>query len=294
MWIGVRERFRRFHVDLNLTKDQLDDGYGKQLGVRQSLQRAYYDQSTDNPPGFMVGSWGKGTQVRPSQDVDVFFVLPSEVYHRINQVSGNKQSALLQEVKTKLQVTYPQSNMRGDGQVVIVGFNTISVEIVPVFQYDDGAYCMPDTNNGGRWKRVDPIAEINNITVAEQEAFGNVRTVAKMLKLWKRECDVPLKSFQIELLVADFLRGYQYRNQGYFYYDWFIRDFFAFLCGKTWSTLYMPGTGEAIYLGADWLSRAESARDRALKACDYEYNDLIVLAGEEWQKIFGNRIPINV
>lgn len=87
---------------------------------------------------------------------------------------------------------------------------------------------------------------------------------------------------------------YQYRNQHYFYYDWFIRDFFAFLCGKAWQTIYMPGTSEAIPLGADWLSRAESARDRTLKACDYERDDLTILAGEEWQKIFGNRIPIYV
>jgi hypothetical protein len=294
MWIGVTERFRRFHADLNLTQDQLDDGIGKQLGVRQSLQRAYYGEATAQPPGFMVGSWGKGTQVRPSLDVDVFFVLPVAEYDRINQLSGNKQSALLQEVKSKLQVTYPQTTMRGDGQVVIVGFNSIAVEVVPVFAYSDGAYCMPDANNGGRWKRVDPLAEFSFINAAEQAAFGNVRPVAKMIKTWRRECNVPLKSFQIELLVAEFLSTYQFRNQHYFYYDWFMRDFFFFLCGKAWHTIHMPGTGEAIPLGADWLSRAQSARDRALKACDYERDDLTISAGEEWQKIFGNRIPIHV
>src|SRR5688500_899587 len=68
MWNGVRQRFRRFHEDLLLTRDQIDDGLSKQLGVRQSLQRAYYDQSTDNPPGFVVGSWGKRTAVRPPRD----------------------------------------------------------------------------------------------------------------------------------------------------------------------------------------------------------------------------------
>ncbi len=148
MWVGVTERFRRFRDDLEPTRDQIDDGLGKQLGVRQSLQRAYYGKTTQDPPGFMVGSWGKGTQVRPSQDVDVFFVLPSIEFERINQLAGNKQSALLQEVKEALQKTYRQTDMRGDGQVVIVRFNSIAIEVVPVFAYSDGTYCMPDTNDG--------------------------------------------------------------------------------------------------------------------------------------------------
>ena len=294
MWIGVTERFRRFHADVNLTDDQIDDGLGKQFGVRQSLQRQYYGESTDKPPGFMVGSWGKGTQVRPSLDVDIFFVLPAPEFERINRLSGNKQSALLQEIRAALQITYPQTIIRGDGQVVIVGFNSISVEVVPVFAESGGGYYMPDTNSGGQWKRADPLSEFAFINSAEQSAYGNVRPIAKMIKAWKRECNVPLKSFQVELLVAEFLTTYRHRNQHYFYYDWFMRDFFDFLCSCAWRTIYMPGTGEAISLGADWLSRAESARDRALKACDYERDDLTISAGQEWQKIFGNRIPIHV
>src|SRR4051794_15922884 len=161
MWIGVRQRFQRFHEDLLLTRDQIDDGLRKQLGVRQSLQRAYCDRSTDTPPGFVVGSWGKGTGVRPPLDVDVFFELPVAVYHRINGNVGNVQSQLLQEIRSHLVQTYPQTNMRGDGQVVTVGFNTIAVEVVPAFRYDKhGRFYMPETNGGGHWKIVDPVAEM--------------------------------------------------------------------------------------------------------------------------------------
>src|SRR5262249_41189483 len=91
MWVGVRQRFNRFHTDLNPTEDQVADGKTKQLGVRQSLQRAYYGKSTDNPPGFVVGSWGKRTAVRPPTDVATFFELPPDVYRRIEQTAGNKQ-----------------------------------------------------------------------------------------------------------------------------------------------------------------------------------------------------------
>ena len=70
MWIAVRQRFEQFHRDLLLTNAQVTDGFSKQKGVRQSLQRAYYGQASEDPLGLVVGSWGKQTPVRPSSDVD--------------------------------------------------------------------------------------------------------------------------------------------------------------------------------------------------------------------------------
>src|SRR4051794_16569097 len=128
MWIGVTERFRRFHAALQLSADDIADGLKKQLGVRQSLQRGYYGSSTNEPPGFIVGSWRKGTAIEPPSDVDIFMQLPIDVYERFNGYQGNVQSALLQEVKGHLLTTYPQTSMRGDGQVVVVGFNTVAIE----------------------------------------------------------------------------------------------------------------------------------------------------------------------
>lgn len=295
MWVGVRQRFRRFHENLNLSTGQINDGLGKQHGVRKSLHRAYYNESTESPCGFIVGSWGKGTAVAPPSDVDIFFELPLEVYHRIETYQGNKQSALLQEVRGHLLNTYSQTSMRGDGQVVIVGFNTVAVEVVPAFRYDDlGRFYMPDTNDGGRWKIVDPQAEIAFINAADAYASGNVRPMAQMLKTWKRHCNVPLKSYQIELLVAEFMKAYELREHDYYWYDWFMRDFFIWLCNKAWTNLIIPGTLETLNLGDEWLSRAQTARDRALRACADEFNDYTISAGEEWQKIFGDQIPIYV
>ena len=295
MWAGVRQRFGRFHAGLRLTPDQREDGLTKQLGVRKSLQRAYYGTATDAPPGFIVGSWGKDTAVRPPQDVDVFFELPLSVLSHFQSYSGNQQSALLQSVREILRNTYSQTHIRGDGQVVMVQFNTITIEVVPVFRFDSqGRFIMPDTNAGGRWKLVEPIAELSYLDSIDRGSNGNSRAMAQMLKVWKRQCNVPLKSYQLELLVAEFMNTYHYRVYDYFWYDWFFRDFFIFLCKKAWTSLYNLSTGDHIFLGDDWLSRAKSARDRALKACHYEREDLTIIAGEEWQKIFGNQIPIHV
>ena len=49
----------------------------------------------------------------------------------------------------------------------------------------------------------------------------------------------------------------------------------------------VPGASETIFLGDAWQSYVASAYQRALKACNLEYENCILEAGEEWQKIFG-------
>ena len=73
-----------------------------------------------------------------------------------------------------------------------------------------------------------------------------------------------------------------------------MRDFFAYLYNKANQYVFVPGTCEPIMLGDMWQSRVRTAYDRTLKACDYEKEDYIHLAGEEWQKIFGKQIPWSV
>jgi hypothetical protein len=53
----------------------------------------------------------------------------------------------------------------------------------------------------------------------------------------------------------------------------------------------VPGTFESIALGNAWQSRAATAYHCAVKACEYEYTNRVVEAGDEWQKIFGTDVP---
>jgi len=160
MWVAVRQRFQAFQADLNLTPAQLNDGIGKAIGVGKALERAYNGAASEQPPIFFVGSWGKGTQVRPSNDVDIMVTFDWRAYQRFEARSGNKQSQLLQEVKGHLATPYPQTTIRGDGQVIVVGFNTIKVEVVPVFPLQNGQYLMPDANDGGGGERSTPALRL--------------------------------------------------------------------------------------------------------------------------------------
>lgn len=291
-WQYVRWRFKAFIDNLAITQAQREDGETKQAGVRACLNRHYYGYSSETANSLLIGSWGKDTRVRPSRDVDILFLLPDHVYWQYQARAGNLQSALLQEVKTVLLGTYPQTNMRGDGQVVVIPFNQTPVELAPGFRCTDGNILICDTNNGGRYTVSTAEAEAASLSASDTYCKGNTRALTQMLKQWQREQNVPLKSFQLERLAAEFLAGWLNNQRDHFWYDWMVRDFFAFLIGRANTYIFMPGTNELVWLGNDWLFKAQTAYRHSLSACEHEYNNQEVLAGQEWQAIFAAAIPL--
>jgi hypothetical protein len=291
-WIAVEQRFEQFHRNLSLTPPQWMDGVGKRAGVVNCLNRAYYGALSGTDHSFFVGSWSKDTAIRPPRDVDVYFLLPPEVYHRFQAYAWNPQSALLQEVKNRLSHTYPATGMSGDGQVVVVNFGSYSVEVVPAFELaTPGRYWICDTCNGGSYKETAPWDQVTHLDTADKATARNLRPLIRILKAWQAWCSVPIKSFHLELLATEFIVQSPWRLENWFYFDWIVRDFFAFLYHRANGFLFVPGTWEAMALGDAWQSRAASAWQRAAKACEYEYQNRVMEAGDEWQKIFGIDVP---
>jgi len=290
----VTQRFAQFIDNLVITDAQLQDGLTKQAGVRDCLNRYFWGYSSETDNSLLIGSWGKQTRVRPSRDVDMIFLLPSSVFHRFQARTGNRQSQLLQEVKNALAFTYFQTAMRADGQVVVVPFTTTPIEVSPGFLCDDDSIIVCDANDGGRYVTSTARAEAAALVEADARTNGNTRRLARMFKQWQRHCDVPLKSFQIERLVVEFLGMHPNATEDYFYYDFLVRDFFAYLINRSNTYITMPGTGELIWLGSDWLTRAQTASRNALAACGAEKENSKILAGLYWQDIFGPQIPSDV
>jgi len=193
-WVAVRQRFEQFHADLALTPTQFRDGMTKRIGVARFLNRHYYGSNSGTDNSFFIGSWAKDTAIRPPRDVDLYFLLPAAVHTRFEGYLWNWQSALLQEVKGVLADTYPDTDISGDGQVVLVRFGTYSVEVVPTFRLTNGRYWICDTHEGGRYKQSDPWAEVRYIDAVDKANNGNLRPLIRMLKAWQYFCLVPIKS----------------------------------------------------------------------------------------------------
>lgn len=184
--------------------------------------------------------------------------------------------------------------MRGDGQVVSVPFDQIPIEVAPGFRCTDGSIIVCNTNNGGEYRISTAEAEERELTASDIAWNGNIRALVRMLKVWQREQNVPLKSFQLERLAIEFLAVWPFSNRDVFWYDWMVQDFFAHLLGRANGYLAMPGTSEIISLGFEWLTRAQTAYQEAVSACINERDNYQVLACTDWQKIFGAAIPVLV
>lgn len=290
-WLYVTRRFKAFQTNLALQADAIEDASTKARGVIKTLNRAFRSESILGHY-VVAGSWGKNTAIHPPTDIDLCFILPVEVFHRFNSYSGNKQSQLLNHVKDVLNTTYSQTTIRQDGQVVVVGFNSITVEVVPSFLANDRGLITCDTNNGGRWEQVDPLAEIGILDRSDNTLRGNHRNLVRIFKQWKRHCNVPIKSFHLEQLIGEALPQMSWGSNDEFWFDWIVRDVFAYIIARTGGGFFMPGGfNEWIDLGDAWKLKAETAYQRTLEACEYERQNMNISAGSKWQKIFGTAIP---
>lgn len=289
--MGTSSPFDQFLSNIRLTAGDREDAKQKYDGVAGKLHSHYYSSTYTGSSKLLIGSYGKGTAVRPPRDVDILFLMPHEQYARFDSYSGNGQSALLQEIKSVLQERYPTTDkIRGDGQVVVVPFqNGHTVEVLPAWTSRNGKYIIPNTHDGGSWKVVDHNAEFANVGDSDKRSNGNTRNLIKMMKVWQAVCSVPIKSLVLELRAVNFLLEWKYYDKSTVYYDWMVRDFFAGLIAKANSYCTIPGIDEKYYYGDDWLSRARAAYERAKKACEFEsaYKDCD--AAVEWRKIFGGQ-----
>jgi hypothetical protein len=227
----------------------------------------------------------------------MLFIVPGEQYNRIEAFAGNKQSQLLQEVKRALLVTFPRTDLRADGQVVVAPFETYDVDIVPAFRFasgpNAGSYLTAHTADGGSWRLSNPLAEYRWITSVDAATLGKATILMKMLKAWKRECNVEIKSVCLEIAAGVFVNQWEHRGKGVAYYGWMVRDFFGFMLEYVNGRTRPAGIQEWIPLGDSWQSKCQTAYSHAAKACEYEYLDNPVSATSEWQKIFGSQFEID-
>lgn len=284
----VRPRFSGFVQRLGITEQQAADGQRKQTGVRAALNRWYYGHGDAAQNSLLIGSWAKSLRLGPPRDIDVLFCMPLDVFHRYEARAGNRQSQLLQEVRSALSHTYPQTAIRGDGQVVVVPFATMPVEVIPAFRIDNGQYLIADANGGGSYRATDPWAELSVVEASDRATFGATRRLIRMAKQWQRHANVPIKSFMLERLAVAFLATWQHAAAGYD--DWMIRDFLDFMLQYVGGSVQMPGTGDWVPVGDAWASRARTALATAGRACHYEAVNADRRAGAEWRSLFGPAI----
>lgn len=142
--------------------------------ITKAINRVFWYSESETANSRYVGSYGRGTAIHTS-DLDVLVELPKNEYNHFTSLQGNGQSRLIQAVKDAVLNKYPNTDIKGDGQVVVVRFSDgMRFEILPAFlQENQNTYLYPDTHMGGNWMSTNPIAEQEAMKKKNSEAESN-------------------------------------------------------------------------------------------------------------------------
>ena len=275
----IEEQFAKFYENIRLTPAQKQDAIDKYTGVCKKLHDYYYPNLTYNgSTKLLIGSYGKRTSIRPARDVDVIFIMPSEKFAQYDDNRSNKQSQLLQDIKAILETKYPNTPIKAFGKIVKIEFSETKhdVELVPAWENDDGSFTIPDSENGGSWLNQRYREEIKAINDSDA-ATGRTRFLIRMMKKWSDNCSASLRSFDIEKKVLSFFNA---ADRSKDHTGKLVMNFFYYFHQTT--------------IDSSLQSHLNTAYSRAKKACDFQTDDKIDNAIEEWIKIFGSDFPKTV
>lgn len=285
----IADKFQTLVV--NLRTQNGDKVKARRGAVTRRLNQDFWDSYSETEHSRFIGSYGRGTEIRGASDVDLLFRLPPSVYSQYNSHSGNGQSALLQTFRNSIRKTYSSTDVGGDGQVVMVSFaDGMKFEIVPAFLSTDGSYTYPDSNGGGRWKKVDPVPETDSINTANARYRKKVKHLARMMRAWKAKNGVSMGGLLMDTLAYNFMDEWKHNAETYLYYDWMTRDFLEYLYDQDRERKYWhaPGSNQRVYRSGIFEYKAGQAYQVSLEAIEYENNSMPYSANEQWKKIFGS------
>jgi hypothetical protein len=291
--MGVATYFEIFCNDLLIGTQTRSDISTRYLSICTRLNKDFWDMDTDHG-GRYTGSYGRNTANNWVSDIDMIFEMPSWAYNSYNNYAGNGQSALLQAVKNSISVTYPNTSVKGDGQIVQVKFSDgMQIEVLPGFKQSDGSYVYANSADGGSWKTTNPVPEIEMISSGDKDTNSNLRPLCRMMRAWKYYCSVPIKGILIDTLAYRFLTNWAYKDRSYLYYDWMTRDFFECLKNqsKDQTIWYAIGSGQAIVNSDDFRYKATIAFNKSKEAIQLLSEDKKTSAKEKWSEIYGARFP---
>ncbi|MEY9141796.1 SMODS domain-containing nucleotidyltransferase [Mammaliicoccus lentus] len=292
--MSVSNNFSVFNEHLKMSDSVIDKIQKRFKRITKTINMEYRGLDSETLYSLYVGSYGRRTEIWTS-DIDIIVQLPYEVYEKYNNYDSYGQSSLLQDVKKVLQKTYPNSYIKGDGQVIGINFEDyINFEVVPAFINKDGkSYTYPDAHNGGSWKVTNPRAEKQAMINRNAITNKNLKRLCRMARAWKGNCNVSISGILIDTLAYNFINEYEYKDKSFTWYDYISRDFFKYLkdLDKEKEYWLAPGSNKRVYNSGNFQYKATIAYNLSLAAIDYQEKEFWYSANSKWRDIYGTRYP---
>lgn len=264
--------------------------------ITRRLNADFWFNTSDTAHSVYVGSYGRNTAISEFSDVDMIFQLPNSDYVRYNSYSGNRQSALLQAVKSSIEKTYARTSIRADGQVILVPFTDgVTFEVVPAFENENGSFTFPNANAGGSWQVTNPRPEIKAIRDRNAATNGNLVPLCRMMRDWKSKWSVSIGGLLIDTLAYQFIETWEHRDKSYLYYDYMCRDFFRWLANQDENQEWWrsPGSGQYVWGKGLFQYKAKRCYNLSLEAIEHEMATpkREWSAKQKWREVFTTNFP---
>jgi Second Messenger Oligonucleotide or Dinucleotide Synthetase domain len=292
--MGVGDWFFSFCDKVKLGQGQRSLFATRTARITRVLNIDSRNSDSDSSNRFYVGSMGRNTAIPSVSDVDLLYMLPYATFVQYEAYGGNKQSALLSAVRNTIRKTYPNSEVSGDGQVVVINFaDGVTYEVLPAFLNTDGGYNYPDSNGGGAWRTCWPRQEMDAFADRDATCNRNLVELCRMVRAWRDYNAVPMSGMLIDTFAYQFIETWPYRDKSYLYYDYLTRDFFNFLAGQD-STQHhwrAPGSMAWVRRTGPFEYKARQAELRALEALAYLSRNEDWSARQRFREIYGTAFP---
>lgn len=218
--------FKKICLDIKL--DNYQDMINTAHNIEDKLNEHYYEKDVKKIK--IVGSVGRGTAIKDCSDLDLLYELPESEFEKYDNYDSNGQSQLLQDVKSIIKEKYPKTDVKGDGQVVVIDFDKYTVELVPAFVQNDGSYKYPDTHDGGSWKITKPIIEQAEVKTTDIKSNHNYINFCQLLRSWKNHTGFHFKGLLIDTLVYNvFVDNNYYALSSYDDYLSILNEVFSYI-----------------------------------------------------------------
>ena len=282
--MAISAAFDALRSNVEITQLQQSTVADRQRQVRDAVARHLVVSDS-----FITGSYRRHTMIGPlaSSDVDIVVVLDPTYY------AANGQAALLDRVRRALLQTYTRTpKISRNGQAVTITFSDFLVDVVPAFNRQGGGYLIPSTTER-RWISTDPKTHERFISLANASHGKRLVPLIKMIKAWNRGIGSPFKSFYLELLVEQVLRGVAITDfpSGCRYVFDKGRDAIRYMIYDPSGLSPDQVSGLATGTVADAISRFETAHARACKAETFARQARAPDAISEWRKVFRDYFP---
>lgn len=289
----VADRFQAFiqNLQIDLASETIIASWFSQITARLNQDFRGINSAVQNSR--YVGSYGRGTAIKGTKDIDIAFELPPALFAEFDRLSENGPGKLLEVVGQSLTQVSPAAKIGPDERTIIIMTPEFELEVLPVFRQDDESYLYPHASYGGRWRPARLLAEIEAIEAKDKKHHGKVRNLAKMMGAWHREHQVPISGLLIETLIMDFLDRKLLENENYSEafaaYPYLTRDFLAFLAQQDINQKHWlaKGSEQFVYRLGTFEKSAQASLAEAQQAIVWAEQNNEAEACRGWRKIFG-------